>query len=269
MENVMINFPNRPDCDPVNLSKVDLDKEEFVCKIGDFGLARKLDNKRYAQSFVGTPQYMAPDILLQSKHGDQYSFKVDIWSMGVLFYFLITGNPLFDGATMKDLGAQVKKGDWYLPASTNLSAQGILFINSILTFEEDDRLTWPEIMQHDYLNIEKKLLFITHDELSTITPNPSISNNSSPCGSPRSKNSKSSKNSGKHDDADSSGYESNDSLGMSTRKSSEFSSKLKKKIGEHKLKSSQFAPPSKFAEDDQVSGDDSMKDEESDTEEEF
>lgn len=165
---------------------------------------------------------MAPDILLQSSYDDVYGHKVDIWSMGVLFYFLITGNPLFDGATMRDLGAQVKKGDWYLPASTNLSAQGILFINSILTFEEDDRLTWPEIMQHDYLNIDKKLLFITHDELSTITPNPG-----SPCDSPKSKKSKSSKNSGSNDGGNSSGYESNDSLGMSTRKSAEFSSKLK------------------------------------------
>lgn len=52
---------------------------------------------------------------------------------------------------MSDLGAQVKSGDWYLPATTNLSAQGILFINSVLTFDEEDRLTWPEIVKHDYL----------------------------------------------------------------------------------------------------------------------
>jgi serine/threonine protein kinase len=64
---------------------------------------------------------MAPDVLLQKKYGDAYGYKVDIWALGVLFYFLITGNPLFDGTTMMDLGAQVKKGDWYLPASTNLS----------------------------------------------------------------------------------------------------------------------------------------------------
>ena len=64
MENVMINFPNRPVSKFVDLSQVDLDTEEIVCKVGDFGLSRKLDDKRVANSFVGTPQYMAPDILL-------------------------------------------------------------------------------------------------------------------------------------------------------------------------------------------------------------
>ena len=39
MENVMLSFPNRPDCDQVDLSQVDFDKEEFVCKICDFGLS--------------------------------------------------------------------------------------------------------------------------------------------------------------------------------------------------------------------------------------
>jgi serine/threonine protein kinase len=182
---------------------------------------------------------MAPDVLLQKNYGDSYGFKVDIWSLGILFYFLITGKPLFDGNTMSNLGAQVKKGDWYLPASTNLSCQGILFINSILTYSEDDRLTWPEIMQHDYLKLDKKLLVISHEELSSITPNPSLFyETNSPCDSPRSKNSKWSGSQSEENKGGSSGYESSDSLGMSTRKSKEFTNKLTKKMNEYKTKSS-------------------------------
>jgi hypothetical protein len=56
---------------------------------------------------------------------------------------------------MKDLGAQVKKGDWYLPASTNLSAEGYMFIHSLLTYEEEERLSWPELIQLDYLDFDK------------------------------------------------------------------------------------------------------------------
>jgi serine/threonine protein kinase len=105
MDNIMISFPNKSVSGSFDLAKIDLDKEKIVCKVGDFGLSVKLSEKRVAYSFVGTPQYMAPDILLKNKEDNDYSFKVDIWSLGVLFYYLITGKPIFDGTSMKELAA--------------------------------------------------------------------------------------------------------------------------------------------------------------------
>lgn len=67
-----------------------LDSEGHV-KLGDFGLAKTHINHYYkgAKSRVGTPEYMAPEVLLQQGHG----FCVDYWGLGMLTYEMMTGLP--------------------------------------------------------------------------------------------------------------------------------------------------------------------------------
>jgi serine/threonine protein kinase len=56
-------------------------------KIADFGMSRYSGKSSVMVSYVGTPFYMAPQIL---KNGS-YSYKCDIWSLGVVFYELVVG----------------------------------------------------------------------------------------------------------------------------------------------------------------------------------
>ena len=58
-------------------------------KIIDFGAAKKLKDK--TNTIIGTPQYMAPEIIL----GDDYSFEVDYWSIGVCLYEFVYGEYPF------------------------------------------------------------------------------------------------------------------------------------------------------------------------------
>lgn len=52
-------------------------------RLGDFGIARLLDNTRAkVHTMVGTPYYLAPE-LLENK---PYSFKGDVWSLGIILY---------------------------------------------------------------------------------------------------------------------------------------------------------------------------------------
>ena len=54
-----------------------------IVKLGDFGIARVLSNTRSkAKTVVGTPYYLSPEII----KSEAYSFKSDIWSLGVLLY---------------------------------------------------------------------------------------------------------------------------------------------------------------------------------------
>ena len=54
-------------------------------KMGDFGIARVLSStKEKAKTVVGTPYYLSPEII----ENKPYSFKSDIWSLGVLLYEL-------------------------------------------------------------------------------------------------------------------------------------------------------------------------------------
>lgn len=58
-------------------------------KISDFGIATFMSKASHKHSMVGTPNYMAPEIL----SGDGYDFRADIWSVGMIGYELATGHP--------------------------------------------------------------------------------------------------------------------------------------------------------------------------------
>ena len=60
----------------------------FTVKIADFGFSKKLKNKgQINKTICGTPLYMAPQVVQKC----QYSYKSDIWSLGVILFELING----------------------------------------------------------------------------------------------------------------------------------------------------------------------------------
>lgn len=67
-----------------------------LCRLIDFGFAKKLRSSERTFTLVGTPQYLAPEIVASSGHG----MAVDWWGFGVLVYELLTGSPPFNGTTM-------------------------------------------------------------------------------------------------------------------------------------------------------------------------
>ena len=58
-------------------------------KITDFGFAKKVDFKTY--TLCGTPEYIAPEVLLNKGHGK----GVDWWTLGILMYEMLSGEPPF------------------------------------------------------------------------------------------------------------------------------------------------------------------------------
>ena len=87
--------------------------EKMELKVGDFGLATKLefDGER-KRTVCGTPNYIAPEIL-EGKTG--HSFEVDIWSLGVIIYTLIIGKPPFETNNVKETYKKIKNDNYSFP----------------------------------------------------------------------------------------------------------------------------------------------------------
>lgn len=123
--------------------------ENMEVKIGDFGLAAKLEFEgERKRTICGTPNYMAPEIL-DGKFG--HSYECDIWSIGVILYTLLVGKPPFETGDVKKTYFRIKSGNYSFPEGVELSAEAKMLISSILVIDYQKRPTIDEIFESSFL----------------------------------------------------------------------------------------------------------------------
>ena len=97
------------DLKPENILLVSGD-DDYSIKVTDFGLAKKA-NKEGLRTFCGTPQYFAPEVLRRRNTVagiGSYDCAVDMWSIGVILYILLSGSPPFDVSESIDAASSAK-----------------------------------------------------------------------------------------------------------------------------------------------------------------
>ena len=123
-------------------------------KIGDFGYAVKLSSKdEKRKSILGTIFYCAPEVI-DRKNYDGYSFKADIWSLGVIMYNLLTGIlPFFD--TNDNIYSKIINGSFSFPDDIEIGKAAKDLIKQILEVNPKKRPDLNQILSHEFFHMNK------------------------------------------------------------------------------------------------------------------
>ncbi len=118
-------------------------------KLCDFGFARAMSNNTFVlRSIKGTPLYMAPELVQELP----YTHAVDLWSVGVILFELVTGKPPFYTTSIYALIKQIINDQPSYPSSISPAFKALL--KGLLEKDPRRRLDWPELLHHPF--IEKK-----------------------------------------------------------------------------------------------------------------
>ena len=129
-------------------------------KLIDFGLSQTLDMKKILSSKVGTAYYVSPEIL-----AGQYTEKCDIWSVGVILYVLLAGEPPFNGPSDGVIYSKIKKMKFSFPSNKwdKISNEAKDLLMNMLCVE-NKRFSAKQVLLHPWFKIvnDKKPLEKLH-----------------------------------------------------------------------------------------------------------
>ncbi|CAD8179385.1 unnamed protein product [Paramecium pentaurelia] len=135
------------DLKPENVIFVNQDPNSQL-KVIDFGTSRKFDKNKSMSKDIGTPFYVAPEVL-----NHQYDEKCDLWSCGIILYVLLCGYPPFTGRTVHQVLERVKQGVFIFESRDweDISKEAKSFISKLLRVDPKRRLSAREALDDPWL----------------------------------------------------------------------------------------------------------------------
>lgn len=114
----------------------------------DFGTSMVYDPSKPLEEKLGTPYYIAPEVLNKN-----YNFKCDIWSIGVITYILLSGNPPFNGTSDQEIMKKVRAGKFNFDDNCwkSVSDKAKDFINQLLTYDAAARPDAEKALNHPWI----------------------------------------------------------------------------------------------------------------------
>lgn len=144
--------------------------DDVEIKVIDFGLSCIYDGEHELHRVVGTPYYMAPEVLSENHSG--YTSACDLWSLGVIFYLILCGRPPFASedqpfiegvvrkrkrASVEELKRRIVAGDFALDFGSWLrcSTEACELVCGLLRVDAKLRLSAAEALRHDFIRVEE------------------------------------------------------------------------------------------------------------------
>ena len=119
---------------------------ENTLLLSDFGFA--ISGRAPEKSFVGTLDYIAPEIL----NGKSYGKEADIWSLGVILYELVSGKTPFEEEDERNTVKRIIAGNYQFPSSFSPLLKHLL--TKIFNLNPQERPTASQILEHPWLTLE-------------------------------------------------------------------------------------------------------------------
>jgi serine/threonine protein kinase len=128
----------------------------------DFGLLKVSAPDDSHQSMIGTPQYMAPEVL----KGDAYNYMVDWWLLGCVAFDMLTGSPPFTGNNNKKIMDKIVQSKRFLKFPYYLSLDAKEFLRKLLQANPEKRLD----IDNDFDKV-KQMRFFRHIDWDALEGN--------------------------------------------------------------------------------------------------
>jgi calcium-dependent protein kinase len=123
--------------------------ENLSIKITDFGFACFFNPSEGLRDVLGSPLYMAPEIIKEKK----YDYRVDVWSTGVIAYILLCGRPPFRGRAKAEIFNSIENTPLKFdhPVWEKLSKESKEFISWALEKDYTKRPTAKQLLDHEWI----------------------------------------------------------------------------------------------------------------------
>ncbi|XP_048853930.1 serine/threonine-protein kinase MARK2-like isoform X2 [Brienomyrus brachyistius] len=117
-------------------------------KIADFGFSNEFTLGNKLDTFCGSPPYAAPELFQGKKYDGP---EVDVWSLGVILYTLVSGSLPFDGQNLKELRERVLRGKYRIPFYMSTDCENLL--KKFLILNPSKRGSLEQIMKDRWMNV--------------------------------------------------------------------------------------------------------------------
>lgn len=125
------------------------DEHSQFMKLSDFGLSSVLKENSLLSTCAGTPGFMAPEVIKSNGYG----FECDMWSVGVLAYFLLSGILPFNSNVPFKLYQSILNAEYeFGPEFDDISEEAKDFITKCIRVKPKERLTAKEALRHPWID---------------------------------------------------------------------------------------------------------------------
>lgn len=139
LKNIMLKYINKQNF---------TDNLNFIPKLCDFGFSKMLEEDDMTRTKLGTPATMAPEVL----QGKEYTYKCDIWSLGVIIYQILFKQLPFRARNEVEMVNLIIKsnGCFKVPEGATLSNDLHDLLTQMLTVDPNKRISWIEYFAHPF-----------------------------------------------------------------------------------------------------------------------